>query len=143
MMGFRMSNRYNYIMNREEFLTRLDSLNLDKQRYCILSGGVMLLYGLRETTADIDIKVRPDYFEELKTKFTLSKSPKYPNLYELGDDVEVAVRDYDDKDVRVVLDHPVESLELTLQWMLEHNRPKDQEKIKMIENYLKEKNEEH
>lgn len=143
MMGFRMSNRYNYTMNREEFLTRLDSLNLDKQRYCILSGGVMLLYGLRETTADIDIKVRPDYFEELKTKFTFSKSPKYPDLYELGDDVEVAVRDYDDKDVRVVLDHPVESLELTLQWMLEHNRPKDQEKIKMIENYLKEKNEEH
>lgn len=143
MMGFHMSNRYNYIMNREEFLTRLDSLNLDKQRYCILSGGVMLLYGLRDTTADIDIKVRPDYFEELKTKFTLSKSPKYPNLYELGDDVEVAVRDYDDKDVRVVLDHPVESLELTLQWMLEHNRPKDQEKIKIIENYLKEKNEEH
>lgn len=143
MMGFRMSNRYNYTMNREEFLTRLDSLNLDKQRYCILSGGVMLLYGLRGTTADIDIKVRPDYFEELKTKFTFSKSPKYPDLYELGDDVEVAVRDYDDKNVRVVLDHPVESLELTLQWMLEHNRPKDQEKIKIIENYLKEKNEEH
>ena len=124
-------------MNREEFLARLDSLNLDKQRYCVLSGGVMLLYGLKETTADIDIKVRPDYFEELKTKFTFSKSPKYPDLYELGDDVEVAVRDYDDKDVRAVLDHPVESLELTLQWMLEHNRPKDQEKIKIIQNYLK------
>ena len=124
-------------MNREEFLARLDSLNLDKQRYCVLSGGVMLLYGLRETTADIDIKVRPDYFEELKTKFTFSKSPKYPDLYELGDDVEVAVRDYDDKDVRAVLDHPVESLELTLQWMLKHNRPKDQEKIKIIQNYLK------
>ena len=132
-----MSNRYNHTMNREEFLARLDSLNLDKQRYCVLSGGVMLLYGLRETTADIDIKVRPDYFEELKTKFTFSKSPKYPDLYELGDDVEVAVRDYDDKDVRAVLDHPVESLELTLQWMLKHNRPKDQEKIKIIQNYLK------
>ena len=124
-------------MNREEFLARLDSLNLDKQRYCVLSGGVMLLYGLRETTADIDIKVRPDYFEELKTKFIFTKSPKYPDLYELGDDVEVAVRDYDDKDVRAVLDHPVESLELTLQWMLKHNRPKDQEKIKIIQNYLK------
>ena len=132
-----MSNRYNHTMNREEFLARLDSLNLDKQRYCVLSGGVMLLYGLRETTADIDIKVRPDYFEELKTKFIFTKSPKYPDLYELGDDVEVAVRDYDDKDVRAVLDHPVESLELTLQWMLKHNRPKDQEKIKIIQNYLK------
>ena len=133
-----MSNRYNYIMNREEFLARLDSLNLDKRRNCVLSGGVMLRYGLKETTADIDIKVRPDYFEELKTKFTFTKSQKYPDLYELGDDVEIAVRDYDDKDVCVVLDHPVESLELTLQWMLEHNRPKDQKKIKLIQNYLKE-----
>lgn len=133
-----MSNRYNYIMNREEFLAKLDALNLDKQRYCVLSGGVMLLYGLKETTADIDIKVRPDYFEELKTKFNFTKSPKYPDLYELRDDVEIAVRDYDDKDVCVVLDHPVESLELTPQWMLEHNRPKDQKKIKLIQNYLKE-----
>ena len=57
-------------------------------------------------------------------------------MYEISDDIEVAVREYDDKDVEFVAEHPAESLELTLGWMLEHNRPKDQEKIKLVQDYL-------
>ena len=40
------------------------------------------------------------------------------------------------EDVRIVDGYPVESLELQLKWMIEQNRPKDQEKIKIIKNYL-------
>ena len=115
-------------MNKQEFIKKLDSLNLDKNRYCIISGGVMLLYNLKPTTEDIDIKVRPDYFEELKSK--------YDYLYELNDKTEVAVLDYNDDDIIIVDGYPVESLELQLKWMLEQNRPKDQEKIKIIEEFL-------
>lgn len=123
-------------MNKEEYLKALDSLNLDKNRYCIISGGIMLLYGLKESTEDIDIKVRPDYFKELRERFEFKKSPKYPYLYELSDTVEVAVLDYDDKDIEIVDGYPVESLELQLVWMLEQNRPKDKEKINIIRDYL-------
>lgn len=123
-------------MNKKEFIKKLDSLNLDKNRYCIISGGVMLLYDLKNVTEDIDIKVRPDYFEELKSKYKFKKSSKYDYLYELDDKTEVAVLDYNDKDIRIVDGYPVESLELQLKWMLEQNRPKDQEKIRIIENYL-------
>ena len=126
-------------MNKKEFIKKLDSLNLDKNRYCIISGGVMLLYDLKPTTEDIDIKVRPDYFEELQSKYDFKKSPKYDYLYELDDETEVAVLDYDDNDIRIVDGYPVESLELQLKWMLEQNRPKDQEKIKIIEDYLDKK----
>ena len=124
-------------MNKEEFIKKLDSLNLDKERYCIISGGVMLLYDLKSTTEDIDIKVRPDYFEELKENYIFKKSPKYPYLYELDETTEVAVLDYNDEDVRFVDGHPVESLELQLKWMIKQNRPKDQAKIKIIKNFLK------
>jgi len=123
-------------MNKKEFIKKLDSLNLDKNRYCIISGGVMLLYNLKPTTEDIDIKVRPDYFEELKSKYEFKKSPKYDYLYELDDKTEVAVLDYDNNDIRTVDGYPVESLELQLKWMLEQNRLKDKEKIKIIEDYL-------
>ncbi len=126
-------------MNKKEFIKKLDSLNLDKNRYCIISGGVMLLYNLKPTTEDIDIKVRPDYFEELKSKYVFKKSTKYDYLYELNDKTEVAVLDYDNNDIRTVDGYPVESLELQLKWMLEQNRPKDQEKIKIIEDYLDKK----
>lgn len=127
-------------MDKKEFLDKLDSLNLDKDRYCIISGGVMLLYDLKDSTEDIDIKIKPDYFEELKEKFIFSKSPKYTYLYEIDDLTEVAVLDYDKSDVRIVDGYPVESLELQLKWMLEQNRPKDKNKIEIIKNYLDNKN---
>lgn len=123
-------------MTKEEYLKKLDSLNLDKSRYCIISGGIMLLYGLKDKTEDIDIKVRPDYFEELKERFDFKKSPKYPYLYEIDDETEVAVLDFNEKDTRIVDGYPVESLELQLKWMIEHNREKDQEKIKIIKKFL-------
>lgn len=126
-------------MNKKEYIEKLNTLNLDKKRYCIISGGVMVLYGLKETTEDIDIKVREDYFEELKSKYNFKKSPKYPYLYELDDQTEVAVMDYNDTDVKYVDGYPVESLELGLKWMIEHNRPKDQEKIKIIKRFLNQK----
>lgn len=123
-------------MNKKEYMEKLDPLNFDKKRYCIISGGVMLLYDLKSSTEDIDIKIRPDYFEELKEKYDFKKSPKYDYLYELDDETEVAVLDYKDEDIKIVEGYPVESLELQLNWMLEQNRPKDQEKIKIIKNYL-------
>ena len=126
-------------MNKKEYITKLESLNLDKKRYCIISGGVMLLYDLKPSTEDIDIKIRHDYYEELKSKYDFKKSPKYDYLYELDEKTEVAVLDYNDNDIRIVDGYPVESLELQLKWMLEHNRPKDQEKIKIIEDFLDKK----
>ena len=122
-------------MNKVEYLQELDKLGLDKSRYCIIAGGVMLLHGLKDSTEDIDIKVQPDYFEELKSRFTFTKSPKpYPDLYVLSDTVEVAAREFDT--VEIVDGYPTEPLTEVLAWMKEHKRPKDLEKIKIIENYL-------
>lgn len=123
-------------MNKDEYKKKLDSLGLDKSRYCVISGGTMLLYGLKKTTEDIDIKVKPDYFKELKARFEFKKSPKYPYLWELDDETEVAVLDYNYSDVVIVDGYPAESLELQLKWMLEQNRPKDQKKIETIQKYL-------
>ena len=123
-------------MNKLEFIEKLDSLNLDKNRYCVIAGGMMLLRGLRKETADIDIKIRPDYFDELKTRFDFKKSPKYPYLYNISDDIEVAVLDYDDDDTEIVDGRRTESPEMLLKWMLKHNRPKDQEKIRILQSFI-------
>lgn len=126
-------------MNRVEYLKKLDELKLDKNRYCIISGGIMLLYGLREETEDIDIRIRPDYFEELKQRFKFKKSSKIDNLYELSNEIEVRVLDYDDSNIEMYDGYPVWKLELQLEWFKEHNRDKDKKKIKIIEEYLKNK----
>jgi len=123
-------------MNKLEFIKKLDSLKLDKNRFCVIAGGMMLLRGLRKETADIDIKIRPDYFNELKKSLNFEKSPKYPYLYNISDDIEVAVLDYDDSDVEIVDGYRTESPEMLLKWMLENNRPKDQEKIKILQSFI-------
>lgn len=96
----------------------------------------MLLYGLREETQDIDIKMSPAYFEEVRSRFSVRKSPKYDYLYEFGDDVEVAVQEYDQGDVRTVDGFQVESLEKQLEWKVRQGRQKDALDIKLIREYL-------
>ena len=126
-------------MNLEEYKKRLDSLGLDKEKYIVISGGVMLFHGLKSSTEDIDIKVSKEYFEELKEKYSFKESPKFDYLYELSDDVEVAVLDYDDTFFDIIDGYRVEKLEIELKWKKEHKREKDIEAIKIIEDYLNRK----
>ncbi len=123
-------------MNRVEYLKKLDELELDKNRYCIISGGIMLLYGLRDSTEDIDIRIKPDYFEELKTRFKFKKSSKLDNLYELSEEIEVRVLDYDESNIEIYDGYSVWKLELQLEWFKEQKRDKDKQKIKIIEDFF-------
>ena len=127
-------------MNKEEYLKKLDELNLDKNMYCIISGGVMLMHNLKETTQDIDIKVKPEYFNELEKRFNIKKSPKYDYLYELSDEIEVAKLDFNEDEVEYIDGYPIELLEIELDWKIKNNREKDQEAIKVIKKYLSTKN---
>ena len=42
-------------MNKKEFEKYLDSLELDKKEYCIISGGSLLMHNLKEETDDVDL----------------------------------------------------------------------------------------
>lgn len=126
-------------MKKEEYLKIVDTLNLDKNEYCIISGGVMLMYGLREETGDIDLKVLPKLYEKIKQKYTLTKSPKYSYLYELGENIELAVLDFSSEDVVWIDGYPVESIEKQLEWKLANHRVKDEADIRKIQEYLKTK----
>ena len=126
-------------MNKYEYLQKLDKLELDKTRYCIISGGAMIMYGLREKTNDIDIRVKPDYFEELKNKYHFEKSDKYENLYELTDEIEVMVNNYNQDEVNYIDGYPINSIENELAWKIQHNREKDKQDIENIKKYLNKK----
>ena len=94
-------------MKKKEYLEKLDELVLDKSKYCIIAGGVMLMYGLKDETDDIDIRVLPSYFKELNNRYEFKKSNKYSYLYELGEFIEVAVVDFDKEDVEYIDGYPL------------------------------------
>ena len=53
-------------MNKNELLKLVDSLNMPKTEYYILSSGSLLLYGLREKAGDLDLCVSNELFDKLK-----------------------------------------------------------------------------
>lgn len=124
-------------MRKEEFLKTIDDLNLDKSSYCIIASGVMLMYGLRDECSDIDLRVSKDLFEILLKKYSMKQSSRYDYVYELGDSIDVNCRDFNPDATSFIDGYPVESLELQLKWKEENNRPKDQEDIRLIKEYLK------
>ena len=127
-------------MKKKEYLNKLDELSLDKDKYCIIAGGVMLMHGLKDDTDDVDVRVLPSYFEELKSRFEFKKSSKYSYLYELGDNIEVAVVEFDKKDVEFIDGYPVLSLRKELEWKIKNNREKDKDSIIKIKEYLEKRN---
>ena len=42
-------------MTKEDLLRRLEELGFDRKEYWVVSGGAMVLYGLREKTHDLDL----------------------------------------------------------------------------------------
>lgn len=123
-------------MNKKEYLKKLEELNFDKNYYSIISGGLMLIHGLKEKTNDIDIQMLPEYFDSIKDNLDIKKSSKYDYLYELGEDVEIAVKNYSKDDIEFIDGYPALKLEKELEWKIEHNRVKDKEAIKIIKEYL-------
>ena len=123
-------------MNKPEYLSILDSLSLDKSSYCIIASGAMLMHGLRDDCEDVDIKVTEELFQELLRKYNMKQSSRYDYVYELSDKIDVNCKNFDESNIEFVDGYPVEKLEVQLEWMVENNRPKDQEKIKILKRYL-------
>ena len=123
-------------MNKTEYLSILDSLDLDKSSYCIIASGAMLMHGLRDSCEDVDIKVTEKLFQELLIKYNMKQSSRYDYVYELNDKIDVNCKNYDPNNIEFIDGYPVEKLEIQLSWMLENNRPKDQDKIRVIKEYL-------
>ena len=120
-------------MTRTEFIKRLEELDLPKSEFLILSGGSLLMRGLRESTADMDICVS----ETLAAALDLEYCPQdedgcYSPFPDVQMKADMAGRAYD-----VIDGYRCQTLEDILAKKREWRRPKDQKDIVVIEQYLK------
>lgn len=124
-------------MNREQLLELVDSLELPKEEYYILSSGCLLLYGLREQAKDLDLCVSKELFESMIITFGIDLSSKNDcGFYRLNDLVEVVVNSKQEFNREFKDGYPVESLQSILEYKINRNAPKDQVDIVNIQNYL-------
>lgn len=128
-------------MNKEELLKLLDSLELPKTEYYILSSGSMLLYGLREKAGDLDLCVSNELFEKLKEKYNLKDTDKNEcGFYHISQDIEIVPNSKNNFKMNYKDGYPVEDLRNILAFKEKRNAPKDQKDIENIKKYLEENN---
>ena len=77
-------------MNRTELLKRLNKLEIAKEDYWLITGGAMVLYGLREETGDIDLGCTRSLADELEAKgYPVTRTPDGNRKILLADDIEI------------------------------------------------------
>ena len=54
---------------KDDIIRILHEYNLDPNRYVVVTGAAMVLYGMKEFTRDIDISVSKDYYNELLSQY--------------------------------------------------------------------------
>ena len=125
-------------MNKEELLELLNSLNLPKTEYYILSSGSMLFYGLRDVARDLDSCVSNELFEQLKEKYNLNESDKNDyGFYHISEKIEIVPNSKENFKMDYKDGYPVESLSNILAFKEKRNAAKDQKDIENIKKYLK------
>lgn len=77
-------------MNKNDVIQRLNELNFDKKEYWLITGGAMVLYGIREETGDIDLGCTTKMADELqKQGCSVSVMDNGMRKIAYADDVEI------------------------------------------------------
>ena len=123
-------------MNKSELIRRLNELAFDKNEYWLITGGAMVLYGLRAETSDVDLGCSSKMADRLENK-------GYPTIVlddgtrkiTVDEDVEIFENWIFDT-VNMIDDIPVISLNGLMEMKKSLGREKDCRDIELIEKYL-------
>ena len=116
-------------MDKLAYVSYLKHLDLPKSDFIILSGGSLLLRGLRERTADLDLCATKKLAKQLK----LDQTPTDEHGYHIPFDCCQMMDDFEKFEFDIVDDFQCETLESILAFKRRSNRPKDQVDIANIE----------
>ena len=122
-------------MNKEEIFKALNKLELDKDKYIVLSGASLVVQDIIDTTSDIDLACDKAYYDEIKwpTKIgAFNIEIKYYDIYEISNNLY-------DNNIIVINGYKFMNLEKCLEVKERLNRKKDLKLIRKIDLLLSEK----
>lgn len=121
----------------------VEKLNLPIGQYAVVGSGVMSAYGIRQH-GDVDLIITPDLFDILKDSgWELSKNKK--NVIKSGNyeaDIDYKYGEYNPnpkeliETAEIINGIPFIKLDEVIKFKKALNRDKDQDDIKLINNYL-------
>lgn len=129
-------------MNRAELLNRLKGLPFESGDYWLITGGAMVLYGLRAETGDIDLGCTGRLFEALRAQgYPVTVMPDGARKICFADDVEI-FENWLYGDIEILEGIPVISLQGLIRMKHSIGREKDMRDIALIEAYISQKEKE-
>ena len=122
------------MMNKRELIQLIDSLNIDRDEFWVLTSGALVLRGIYEEAKDLDLGVSEKGLKQLKENYNLKQ--KENGWYIVNDLVECCL---DTRNVEKIGDYYVESIDRYYKYLLESNREKDKLRIPLVEEYIKQR----
>ena len=123
-------------MNKAEMTAKLKAFPYDPAEYWVITGGAMVLYGIREETADMDLGCTTALAERLEQEGYLYKVTSDGNRwFKIGEDIEVFENWLYDT-TEQICGIPVISLQGLIEMKKQIGREKDFRDIRLIRDYL-------
>lgn len=120
------------MLDKKQIIARLEELHLDDTKYWLITGGAMVLYGLREQTSDIDLGCTSDLADLLQQEgFPVERMPDGTRKIVVAEDVEIFENWLEDKIERFE-GVPVISIQGLIEMKRALGREKDFRDIQLI-----------
>ena len=134
-------------MNKIELISLVDKLNLPIGEYSIGSTGSLVIRDIYDTAHDLDLQVTDECFEYIKNSDIkyhfkdVNHEYSHP-LYNMDDyDVDFFVMPKEEILFDYVDGYPCQDVNVILDFKRKRNAEKDQEPIRRIEEYLRDRGE--
>lgn len=124
-------------INKEKIIKILKEYNFDKNEYIVISGGSMVLYGIKPTTHDIDISVSNKLYNYLLNNqdCTFERINEFGEKVYFIDDIINFSRTYYSNNKNFINNIPVQTIEELIKLKQYLNRDKDKIDIEKIKKY--------
>jgi len=123
-------------LDKNTLINKVKALSLPDGSYCVLAGGAMLFYGLREQTSDIDLHVNEAAFAHLCATQNLFLLDADRRHYAIGEDIELYVTPQEDIIFTQCEGVCIQTPQAVLDLKNRLNREKDQKDIRALELYI-------
>ena len=126
-----------FSMNRQEILNRLSAFPYDRGGYWLVTGAAMVVYGIREQAADIDLGCSTEMADLLEAEgCPYQLTPDEKRWFRFGDSIEIFEGWLKDS-VQVIDGFQAVSLKGLMEMKRELGREKDLKDIELIESYMR------
>ncbi|MDF2521747.1 MAG: hypothetical protein K0R84_2375 [Clostridia bacterium] len=127
------------MLNREQIMDKLKELNFPKEQFCVMTGAALVLHGVRQETADIDIGCTKELFAKLlQSGFELAAGKVYRGIV-----IEGFIEIFEDwmPEKSILIDGiPVADIHDIRRYKEQKGRDKDLRDIELIDRFINQGN---